>query len=279
MDEERNKGRYFCWRLSHSTLLWMIFQNRVRFRFCSIHYVHLLRCPDHFFRLQRQLRQAKLLVAARLSDYLIIDCSFSHEYNQNESTLRNYYDRLQLKIHSCFTSIYRYHSPSFVLLCNLSANEKNQSLRNSPFCHATSVSYLDLFPREQLIYLSPDSPNIMTEYEHNSIYILGGIFEKSRLKHPKRKFFSLLSSKNRTVNLRKGEAWTDSTSIFATAEIFKVKSIYSIQAISNAQSRFSSNASAVLSLNQVYNILMTLKHTNNNWSDALHCIPERCLSR
>ena len=131
------------------------------------------RCPDHLFNLQRQLRQTKLLVAARLSDYLIIDCSFAREYSENEIILRNYYDRLQLKIHSCFTSLYRYHSPSFVLLCNLS------SLQNSPFCHATSVSYLDLFPRERLVYLSPDSPNLMTEYEHNSIYILGGIFEKS----------------------------------------------------------------------------------------------------
>ena len=44
-------------------------------------------------------------------------------------------------------------------------------------------------------------------------------------------------------------------------------------------SRLSSNASAVLSLNQVYNILMTLKHNNNNWLEALKCIPERCLSR
>jgi len=137
------------------------------------------RCPDHLFNLQRQLRQTKLLVAARLSDYLIIDCSFAREYSENEIILRNYYDRLQLKIHSCFTSLYRYHSPSFVLLCNLSTNEQNQSLQNSPFCHATSVSYLDLFPRERLVYLSPDSPNLMTEYEHNSIYILGGIFEKS----------------------------------------------------------------------------------------------------
>lgn len=140
-----------------------------------VHQFHILCCPEHIFNLQRQLRQAKLTTAARLTDYLVIDCSFADEYDQNEL----YYERLQLKIHSCFTSLYRYHSPSFVILCNVYENEKAKSLRNSPYCHTTSLSYVDLFPREQLVYLSPDSPNVMSEYEHNVIYILGGIFQKS----------------------------------------------------------------------------------------------------
>jgi Trm5-related predicted tRNA methylase len=161
----------------------MILQNRHRL-WCwssSVHYFHFFRCPEHLFNVQRQLRQAKLLVAARLADYIVIDCSFVNEYNENDISLVNYYERLQLKIHSCFTPLYRYHSPSFVILCNVFSNHNDKWLRNSPFCHATSLSYLDLFPREQLVYLSPDSPNIMTEYEHNVIYILGGIFQKSKL--------------------------------------------------------------------------------------------------
>ena len=151
------------------------------FRLISIQYFHLLRCPEHFSNLQRQIRQAKLLVAARLSDYLVIDCSFAEEVHASDPTLGNYYERLQLKIHSCFTSLYRYHSPSFIILSNVFSNENDHWLRNSPFCHATTRSYLDLFPREQLVYLSPDSPNVMTKYEHDVVYILGGIFQKSRL--------------------------------------------------------------------------------------------------
>lgn len=146
----------------------------------SVRFFYFLRCPEHLFNLQRQLRQAKLLVATRLSDYIVIDCSFENEYDENDISQGNYYARLQLKIHSCFTSLYRYHSPSFVILCNVLPNNHDKWLQNSPFCHATSLSYLDLFPREQLVYLSPDSPNIMTEYEHNVIYILGGIFQKSK---------------------------------------------------------------------------------------------------
>jgi len=161
----------------------MLFQHHYRLWRCysSVHKFHLLRCPDHLSNLQRQLRQAKLLVAARLADYIIIDCSFANEYHDNQISLGNYYERLQLKIHSCFTSLHRYHSPSFVILCNVFTNDKAKCLRNSPYCHTTSLSYLDLFPREQLVYLSPDSPNIMNEYEHNVVYILGGIFQKSRV--------------------------------------------------------------------------------------------------
>jgi Trm5-related predicted tRNA methylase len=162
----------------------MIFRYRHRL-WCywssSIQHFHILHCQEHIFNLQRQLRQAKLLVAARLSDYIVIDCSFANENSEDDSPLGNYYERLQLKIHSCFTPLYRYHSPSFVILCNVFSNDNDKWLRKSPFCHATTHSYLDLFPREQLIYLSPDSPNIMTEYQHDMIYILGGIFQKSKL--------------------------------------------------------------------------------------------------
>jgi Trm5-related predicted tRNA methylase len=160
----------------------MIFQYHYRLwcRSTSVHYFHLLHCPEHLFNLQRKFRQAKLLVAARLTDYIVIDCSFVNEYITNDSSLGNYYERLQLKIHSCFTHLYRYHSPSFIILCNVFSNDNNKCLQNSPYCHATSLSYLDIFPRKQLVYLSPDSPNIMSEYEHNAIYILGGIFQKSK---------------------------------------------------------------------------------------------------
>ncbi|CAF1257274.1 unnamed protein product [Rotaria magnacalcarata] len=214
----------------------------------SIHYLHFFRCPEHLINLQRQVRQAKLFVASRLDDYIVIDCSFIHEYKGSDISLRNYYEKLQLKIHSCFTSLYRYHSPSFIILCNIFSNNNDKWLQTSPYCHVTSLSYLDLFPREQLVYLSPDSPNIMTEYEHNVIYILGGIFEKTKHEH---------------LTLEKAEH-----------EHIRHQSLPLQKYL-----KFSTSANPVLSLNQVYNILMTLKHNNNNWFEALKCIPERCLLR
>lgn len=185
---------------------------------------HLLRCPEHFFNLQRQIRQAKLLVTARLSDYLVIDCSFAEDFHANDPSLGNYYQRLQLKIHSCFTSLYRYHSPSFVILCNVSSKDNDHCLQNSPFCHATASSYLNLFPREQLVYLSPDSPNVMTKYEHDVIYILGGIFQKSSfyLERIKIIVIRLISSKERTIDIGKSRTGTNSTSIITTSTLSQV---------------------------------------------------------
>lgn len=34
------------------------------------------------------------------------------------------------------------------------------------------------FPREKLVYLSPDSPNVLQEYSHDDIYILGALIDK-----------------------------------------------------------------------------------------------------
>jgi ribonuclease P protein 1 len=44
----------------------------------------------------------------------------------------------------------------------------------------TESSYLDIFPHEKLIYLSPDSNVEMTSFDHDAIYILGGIVDLSR---------------------------------------------------------------------------------------------------
>lgn len=145
--------------------------------FSSFRRFHSIQCSERFFKLAaRQLRQTKLMVSARLDDYLVIDCSFAKEVR---SMNEDYYSRLQLKIHSCFTSLYRYHSPSYIILCNLSTNINSRCLYDSPYCHATCRSYLDLFPRKRLVYLSPDSPNTMDSFDHQAIYILGGIFQKS----------------------------------------------------------------------------------------------------
>ena len=39
-------------------------------------------------------------------------------------------------------------------------------------------SYLDIFPKEQLVYLTPHCREQMSTYDHNAIYIIGGIVDK-----------------------------------------------------------------------------------------------------
>lgn len=88
-----------------------------------------------------------------------------------------------------FANIERYHSPSFVTLCNLAVDghiqhefnrRVNQNRAISCF-EMTEASYLDLFDRKQLIYLSPHSPYEMSEYDHNAVYIIGAIIDASKV--------------------------------------------------------------------------------------------------
>lgn len=42
----------------------------------------------------------------------------------------------------------------------------------------TSESYLSLFPRTSLVYLSPDAKEEMREFDPTAIYIIGGFVDK-----------------------------------------------------------------------------------------------------
>lgn len=42
-------------------------------------------------------------------------------------------------------------------------------------------SYLDVFPKEQLVYLTPHCRDVMKEFDHNAVYIIGAIVDKVNL--------------------------------------------------------------------------------------------------
>jgi ribonuclease P protein 1 len=130
---------------------------------------------------EKYVREQLLIPAARLGETVVIDCSFEEEHAR-EFHLLNLVDQVQY----LFAEIERYHSPSFVHLCNLSQQGKLQAEfnRRAPIqglcIEATESSYLDLFPKEKLIYLSPDSDVEMTSFDHDAIYIIGGIIDLCR---------------------------------------------------------------------------------------------------
>ena len=41
----------------------------------------------------------------------------------------------------------------------------------------TTKSHLDLFPREKMVYLSPDSNNDLRKFNEDDIYVIGGIID------------------------------------------------------------------------------------------------------
>ncbi len=130
---------------------------------------------------EKYIREQLLLSSARLGEMIVIDCSFEQEHAR-EYYLLNLVDQVQY----LFAEINRYHSPSFIYLCNLLHQGKLQAEfnRRAPLenlcIEATESSYLDLFPKEKLIYLSPDSDVEMTSFDHDAVYIIGGIIDLSR---------------------------------------------------------------------------------------------------
>jgi Trm5-related predicted tRNA methylase len=130
---------------------------------------------------EKLIREQLLLAPARLGEFLVVDCGFEQEHVR-EYYLGNLVDQIQY----LFADITRYHSPSFVYLCNLSRQgrlqaefDRRSSLENMCF-EVTESSYLDLFPHDKLIYLTPDSNVEMTAFDHDAIYIVGGIVDLSK---------------------------------------------------------------------------------------------------
>ena len=136
----------------------------------------------HFGRqYEKYVREQLLLASARLDETIVIDCGFEREH-EREHHLLNLVDQIQY----LYAEIYRYHSPSFVYLCNLSSCgrlraefDRRSSLDHLCF-ESTESSYLDIFPHDKLIYLSPDSNVEMMSFDHDAIYIIGGIIDISR---------------------------------------------------------------------------------------------------
>ncbi|NXM74116.1 TM10B methyltransferase, partial [Serilophus lunatus] len=43
----------------------------------------------------------------------------------------------------------------------------------------TPKSYLDLFPLDAIVYLTPDSENVLEDIDPNKVYVLGGLVDES----------------------------------------------------------------------------------------------------
>jgi len=75
-------------------------------------------------------------------------------------------------------------APFQLHLTNVSNNCQNNIINrlglSSDFapCNITSECHLQMFPRDRLVYLSPDSRNDLKYFNHQDIYVIGGILDK-----------------------------------------------------------------------------------------------------
>ncbi|NXJ61543.1 TM10C methyltransferase, partial [Rostratula benghalensis] len=140
--------------------------------------------------------------------------------------------------------------PFHVHFCNL----KDDSLYHTEFIKhyreawgkllvtVTEQCYTDIFPKDKLIYLTADSPKVMKTFDHDKIYIIGSMVDKSiktgvSLARAKR-----LGLETAALPLEKYLLWN-----------------------SGAKN---------LTLDQMMHILLTLKDTGD-WKKALEFVPKR----
>ena len=68
--------------------------------------------------------------------------------------------------------------PYNIFLCNFDdadevATGLISSLGDEFIWNVTSKCFIDVFPRDNLIYMTPDSPNVISDFSFDDIFILG----------------------------------------------------------------------------------------------------------
>lgn len=102
--------------------------------------------------------------------------------------------------------------------------------------------HIDMFPREQLVYLTADSPRVLRTFDHNKVYIIGALVDRANLPG-----VSLANAKRLKLT---------------TARLPLDEYLHWGCGAKN------------LTLDQMFHILMTIKETGN-WEEALKSVPQR----
>ncbi|XP_004706516.1 tRNA methyltransferase 10 homolog C [Echinops telfairi] len=106
----------------------------------------------------------------------------------------------------------------------------------------TDKSYVDLFPKGNIIYLTADSPNVMTTFKHDKIYIIGSFVDK---------------------NMQPGTSLANAKRLKLATECLPLDKYLQWE-----------TGTKNLTLDQMMRILLCLKNTGS-WEEALKFVPRR----
>lgn len=113
---------------------------------------------------------------------LVFDMSY--ESNMSRREIENTVSQL-LEVEGCNR---RATEPFHLHFCNLQPNGayKQELLKrygtetwDRLLITSTERHHVDLFPREQLVYLTADSPNVLRTFDHSKVYIIGALVDRS----------------------------------------------------------------------------------------------------
>ncbi|XP_076066415.1 tRNA methyltransferase roswell isoform X3 [Oratosquilla oratoria] len=191
-------------------------------------------------------QNGRLISAMLHNQPLVVDLSFDHCMSSREK--QNCSNQLQMM----FAENRKHEEPFNLYFCNAHKSfdtvtklEKYiPTLYEPEFpLNVTEQCYLDIFPREKLVYLTPDSREELTEYDHDAVYIIGGIVDTA-------KSDPLTLAKAKQQGIKMGKLPLDT------------------------YLRWGSGSGKNLTLNQMILIMLDMKFTGD-WRKALTHVPRR----
>uniref|UniRef100_A0A3B4WFB1 tRNA methyltransferase 10 homolog C n=1 Tax=Seriola lalandi dorsalis TaxID=1841481 RepID=A0A3B4WFB1_SERLL len=176
---------------------------------------------------------------------LVFDMSY--ESNMSRQELENTVSQL-MEVEGCNR---RATEPYHLHFCNLQPDGayKKELLKrygaetwDRLLITSTDRQHVDLFPRERLVYLTADSPNVLRTFDHSKVYIIGAMVDRSI-----QSGLSLANAKRLKL---------------ATARLPLDEFLYWEIGAKN------------LTLDQMIRIMLTFKDTGK-WEEALNFVPKR----
>lgn len=128
-----------------------------------------------------QFYHGRLMQAMMFEPKIVFDCSYESDMTRAEN--HNCAKQLTLS----FATNRVHVNPMFFYFCNMKKDgilledfKRNvPNLLNDDFpAIVTEQSYLDLFPKDRLLYLTPHCKTDLTEYDPNTVYIIGAMVDK-----------------------------------------------------------------------------------------------------
>uniref|UniRef100_A0A8C8RG59 tRNA methyltransferase 10 homolog B n=1 Tax=Pelusios castaneus TaxID=367368 RepID=A0A8C8RG59_9SAUR len=198
--------------------------------------------PQHSKRILKAITKERLLVAKETAPRLCVDLSMSSHMTKKEIS------RLAAQIRRLYGSNKKAVKPFWICLTGFVTGSliHEECLRmNDGFSNylmdTTHKSYLDLFPLETIVYLTPDSENVLEDIEPHRVYILGGLVDESIQKK---------------LTLQKAQEHSLQTARLPIPE-------YMVR-----RANVKNYHSETLAINQVFDVLSTYYGTQS-WPDAL----------
>ena len=127
------------------------------------------------------VRHSRLMNAMMFGQPIVMDCGYEEYMTKRET--KNCTKQLQLSF-ACNRS---HDDPFDMYFCNVNLDGylSKELQRFIPTVldddfplHVKTESYLDLFDKKRLVYLTPHCHNEMTEFDHDAVYIIGAFVDR-----------------------------------------------------------------------------------------------------